>query len=322
MKKLTYPLLYLLAITFVACTKDIEVKLPAVEQQIVVEGSIEQGSFPLIILTRSQGYYDPINAGTFSNLFVSGAKVQIVVNEKDTVLLDQLCSADLPDSLKGAAAELLNLPIENSLVNICIYFSADSRLLGKKGNQYELLVDADGKKLKSTTFIPNPIPLDSLYFKVDGNMDSLGFIYASVKDPAVDRNNYRWFAQRINPYNYGKNKGEMKDAQYIAPFGSVFNDEFVDGQKIEFGFNRGRISGSEEEDDLNIERGYYKRGDTIAVKFTSIDKGVYEYYLTYYNSLGNSGSPFATPANVKSNVSGGLGIWAGYGVYLDTLVVK
>ena len=85
-------------------------------------------------------------------------------------------------------------------------------------------------------------------------------------------------------------------------------------------YNRGSVPGSDKSDDLSIEAGYYKEGDTIAVKFCSIDKDVFTYYRTYYTAIGNTGSPFATPTNIKTNVVGGLGVWAGYGVSIDTLV--
>lgn len=317
-KSLLYSCFALLLLA-VACEKEVEIDIPVTEQSIVVEGSIEEGGFPRVILSKSLPYYSPINEKTLANLFVNNAEVRIVVNG-DTILLDKLCLSDVPDSLVDEVSALLNLP--PGFDQFCIYLSFDPRVLGKSNTNYELIVDAEGKHLTANTFIPKAIPLDSLWFKQDGNMDSLGFIFAQLSDPAVVGNAYRWYAQRINSYNYGPDAGNPKDADFIAPFNSAFDDEFFNGKSFPFAYNRGTASGSTKSDDVGIEGGYFKRGDTVVVKFTTIDYNVYQHFRSYYNSIGSSGSPFASPANVKSTIQGGLGIWAGYGVSLDTLTIK
>ena len=44
---------------FTACTKDITVDLPDYPEQLVVEGTIEPGVPPIVILTRTQSYFAP-----------------------------------------------------------------------------------------------------------------------------------------------------------------------------------------------------------------------------------------------------------------------
>ena len=71
------------------------------------------------------------------------------------------------------------------------------------------------------------------------------------------------------------------------------------------------------------ERGYFKKGDTIAVKFCAIDQNVFKFVLESENQVSSTGSPFASPSNVTSNISNGaLGIWAGYGATFDTLIAQ
>ena len=43
------------------------------QDKLVVEGVIEPGYPPYLILTRNQGYFDPIDANTYNNLFVTDA---------------------------------------------------------------------------------------------------------------------------------------------------------------------------------------------------------------------------------------------------------
>lgn len=69
--------------------------------------------------------------------------------------------------------------------------------------------------------------------------------------------------------------------------------------------------------------GFFKVGDTIAVKFLSIGRKEYDFYTTYDNNVGSTGDIFSTPADGKGvSIDGGLGIWAGRGVYMDTVVCR
>ena len=64
-----------LIITFIffSCQEEITLDLPQAEEKLVVEGAIEPGFPPYIILTKNQGYFDPININTYNNLFVNNA---------------------------------------------------------------------------------------------------------------------------------------------------------------------------------------------------------------------------------------------------------
>ncbi len=311
-------ILILLTLGLTSCEKTIDLNLPEEEPLIVIDGSIEVGQPPLVFVTRSLNYFEPFSLEYFAETIINDAEVKMV-NNGDTVLLQPLCSASLPDSLRPLVGELIGLPISDEF-DICVYTDLTFSNLGAPGNSYELLVNARGNSLKSITTIPEPILLDSLEFRVNGERDSLGFVYAFFSEPATPGNCYRWWGQRINTYKHGELKGQIKDFDYIAPFNSVFNDELVNGREFEFGYNRGVRPGSQKEDDQNVERGYYKVGDTINIKFATIDKDVYQYYRTFYLNLSNSGSPFATPTDVITNIEGGLGVWAGYGTSFYTVI--
>lgn len=314
--------LLILSILLLSCEKEIDIEVPQGPSKIVVEGQIEQGSGPIIILTRSQAFFDPVDLDAVANNIISDAEVKIVVNDNDTVIIPAVCTGSLPDSVKQRLAEQSGLDFLASDADICVYTSLDPRVRGFIGNSYQLFVNANGERVSARTVIPPSIPLDSIWYKKEGTRDTLGFVWSKLSDPAGKYNAYRWFAKRISTYQSGPNKGEMKDPIFVAPFGSAFEDEFFDGLQFDFVFNRGVIPGSDKEDDKSTEAGFFKEGDTIAVKFTTIDRDVYQYFKTYYTAVGNTGSPFAAPTNIKTNISGGLGIWAGYGVSHDTLVAK
>ncbi|MBL7983539.1 MAG: hypothetical protein JNM91_01010 [Flavobacteriales bacterium] len=47
-----------------------------------------------------------------------------------------------------------------------------------------------------------------------------------------------------------------------------------------------------------------------------------DFYITYDNTVASQGDIFSTPANARGNISGGLGIWAGWAAYYDTLACE
>jgi hypothetical protein len=318
-----------LVMVLVGCEKDITIDLPQAETKIVVQGSIEPGQPPIVILTYSSGYFDPADLNAIANSYVQDATVKMI-HGTDTIPLDMYCTASLTPEQLLLASQLLGLPPEAVVaLNICLYTALTPQAFGVAGETYSLLVDKDEHHLHAVTKVNFPIPLDSLWFaSPSGNpLDSLGFIYGNMTDPDSLGNAYRWAAKRISHYPQWITKdiylrGQQKDLVFTNPLPSVFDDEFFNGLTFEFSYYRGQIPFSDKFDDRKEERGFYKRGDTVVVRGCSIDMNVYKFFKSYEDQLANQGSPFALPSNVKSNVQGGLGVWAGYGAYYDTLVCE
>ena len=66
-----------IAILLVSCEKDVDIKLEDGQERLVVEGSIETGQPPFILLTKSIGYFAKIDLNTLQNSFVHGAEVTL-----------------------------------------------------------------------------------------------------------------------------------------------------------------------------------------------------------------------------------------------------
>ena len=309
------------AALFVGCEKEITVELPDTPEQLVVEGVVEPGLPPYVILTRTQGYFDPFDQNSIANSFVRGALV--TVDDGDgPIALTELCSTAIPDSLRALFSELTGIdPALVSNVDICVYSTQDQSVWGEVGRTYRLRVEAEGKILTSETTIPNPVPLDSVWFELAlqrPDDDSLGYAWGTLTDPDTMGNHYRWMARRISR----DEEGNVEDPTFISPLGNTFQDKYVNGLTFDFSFIRGRQFYSEQEEDNNEEAGFFKVGDTIAVKFLSIGFDEHEFYTSYDENVGSSGDLFSTPVNAKSNIVGGLGIWAGWGVYADTIICQ
>lgn len=299
------------------CEKEITVKLPETEPKVVVEGSIETGQAPLVFLTRTQSYFAPTSVASIAATFISDAKVWVNGDS-----LTRVCSSLIPDSLieqvaasTGIAASILRA------ANICAWTKLDGSLVGVEGQTYDLRVEALGKVITSRTTIPQGVALDSAWFKLANqrpNDDTLGFIWARLTDPDTVGNAFRWFARRTN----AGPDGQPKDSRYLAPLFSVFNDRYINGLSFDFNYNRGSVPFSTAEDDTNEERGYFKVGDTVSVKFTSIGQAEYRFFDSFANNVSSQGDVFSNPSNVRTNINGGLGIWAGYATRFRTVVCQ
>lgn len=271
-----------------SCERDITVNLPQAEVEIVVEGYIVSGQKPTVHVTRSAPYFSPIDSASLISYLVRDA----IVTVSD-----------------GSVTDTLDETFDLSLSNPFVYVARN--LVGENGKNYFLTVKADGKTLTAITQIPYAVPLDSVWFKIDGNKDSLGYAWAHLTDPDTLGNGYRWFAKRLG-----------KDDDFIPPNGSVFDDKFINGKSFDFGYNRGEVPNSDAIDDINEESGYFKRGDTIAVKFCTIDRGHFIFWRSVETQASNNGNPFGSPAPIEGNIQGGLGIWGGYGVSYDTIYAQ
>jgi hypothetical protein len=274
---------------FPSCEEDLNVNLPASAKKIVIEGSIENGKVAEVMITKNVPLFSSVGSLSISDYLVTDAKVYVsngIITDTLTLSIDTASS--LPLVYKG------------------------STIFGMPGQTYYLTVLADGNTLTSTTTIPSPVALDSVWWKPQPPEDSLGFAWAHLSEPAGSGNSYRWYAKR-----------PTKDRRFIAPFGATFDDKFVDGKGFDFAYTKGydpTDTANSREHDSEKERDYYKFGDTIIVKFCTIDKATKDFYTTFETAEGNNGNPFASPVTILSNINGGgLGVWAGFGVTYDTI---
>ncbi len=294
MKNIIYVFVLLFSFAISGCEKNVTVVIPASSTEIVVEGYIEPGKSPIVLLTRSLPFFGEINVNNIFQNTVTGA----IVIVDDGIQEDTL----------------------TQFGNFGIYTS--STMLGQIGRTYSLKVIAGDQTVSAVTTLPPAIPFDSLWWKVDGTRDSLGFLWAHLTDPDTLGNSYRIFMQRINHYTYGQELGKQKDSTFTTPPGSVFEDRYINGKSFDISFPRGSFQNSTKEEDDNKERLLYKRGDTIVVKFCTIDRAHFEFWRTEESQISSNGNPFGSPQPVHSNIVGGLGIWGGYTPTYDTVIAR
>ncbi len=275
----------LLLLMLYSCRKDIKVKLPEYKEKLVVEASIEPGQTAQVLLSVTAPYFGNVDLSDPTKFFVKNAFVTV----SDGLQTDTL------------------FPLDPNLG----YLFVGTKVFGQIGKNYNLTIKVNDKTYTSSTTILQPIALDSLFYK--GEKDSLGFCWAHLSDPAGLGNCYRWFAKRLH-----------KDVFFAAPFSSAFDDKFVDGKSFDFGYDRPAQPNQQQQNEDDPNRGYYKLGDTVVVKFCTIGNNEYSFWRTYYSNLSSNGNPFSAPSNLQSNIQGGdvIGAFTGYSPSFDTIIIK
>lgn len=273
-----------------SCERDITIDIPVEGNFIVVEGIIEAGEAPKILITRNTGFFDPmpVDMEDFIEKFiVRDAKVQV------------------SDGTNTYELQFVINPFQYPYV----YYTT-SEFTGEINRTYTLTVEAGGKQLHSVTTIPPPIAIDSSWFGLnifDTEEDSLGFVFLRITDPDTIGNGFRLYSKKSN------------SPEYFPVSGSALNDQFVNGRTFEFFAQQSqRPFGTA--DTFIRENYYYTLGDTIHLKFCSMGWREVEFYNTFEAAKSTNGNPFASPVMIKSNIEGGMGVWCGLSSFKDTVI--
>jgi hypothetical protein len=257
--------------------------------------------------------YAPTDFLAFLGSFISDA--QVSVNDGNmTVVLDAMSPADLPLSSKERLAEMLRIELDEvSFLPIKVYSTTNAAITGQLGKSYTLAITYQGKNYSGTTSLLPPVSLDNVYWKPDEFFTDYGICWARLSDPANEKNAYKWEVKLITP----QSNGTPKDNIFRSGSDPHFGDEYFDGLTFEFDTRYPKKDTTYPED----YKKHYKLGDIVVIKLSRIDRYVYDFFDKRSAQQESSSSPFATPVNLPSNLSGGaLGIWAGYAPYFDTLI--
>ncbi len=315
---LLLPILFFLS----SCEEEFTLDVGTPEIEIVVEGHIEAAEEPAVplppyvILTRTIPFRSSITAEEISNLFVHDAFVTVSDGET-TVELTEACWEDIPDELKSVVVELLPEELDTIPVNVCIYLDPNFALFGEIGKTYDLVVEADGKRLTSSTTIPPHTLIDSLEFiPAPGDFGEEYFeLRGFMTDPEEYADFYRYFTSTNGSF-------------LSAAFSSVVDDKFFNGQSFEFPLARtdakfGTSFDSQnppDPDDFRVN-GLFREGDEVIVKWINIDEDHFRFWETLEFNIINQG-PFGSYTRISSNIEGGVGIWGGQSASYYSITVE
>lgn len=273
MKKIL--LLILLIIFALSCSTD---DIIEAEPQLVVEGWIDAGGYPVVILTTTvpikRGYqsFDSLN-----DCLVKYARVTVSDGENEVILTGRADSDYYPP-----------------------YIYTTSQMKGVAGNRYSLLVEYGDFVAGAETTIPEPVELDSLVITpVDDNEKYS--ITAHFTDDASEKNYYKFFAFASNDLPTGS-------VPYSSSYMGLVDDNGATSN-IRVPVYRGRSLEHWEDYDP-----YFAYNENVKIKFAHIDSVSYDFWKDYEEMLSLSRNPFfSLKENIHSNIKGGLGYWCGYG---------
>jgi hypothetical protein len=315
MNKIVYLPAFIVFLLTQACTKEVVLELPPFQQKIVVDGRIETGLPPLVILTKTQDLYGPTDFGALAGSFVNNAIIT-VSDGTSSIVLTEICANTIDPDLLPLVSELLGIEPDVILaLNFCAYVGLDPNFVGQVGKTYSLNISLGDQVFTSETTL-NPVPVvDSLYFKIEPNFTEHGFGWCVLNDNPNTYNGYFFQMRRIHL----NSQGEPADAFFQSSISSAFDDTFFNGLTFKFGF--GNIGSRRDEDTPSEFRGYFKTNDTVVIKFSSLDFPTFKFHELKYIQMSSGASPFASPTYIPTNIEGGaIGCWAGFSPRYDTLI--
>lgn len=294
MRNTLYIIIALIAtLLFPSCEKEVKLDLGPPTPKLVVEGSIESNGYPFVQLTKSVGFFGRVDVQTLLNSFVHDAKVTV------------------SDGSRTVQLKEYTLSIDSFNISAYTIDTSDASSLGFRGEvgrSYDLKVEVDGKTYTSTTTIQPLSSIDSIYSIPpkegipDDEPDAMS-IYVRYTDPPAIGNRVRNFVS-------------INGSLYQPPFFSVYDDNIINGGTIDF-----EISPGVDKQDTG-RAVYFTKGDTVDLKWCSIDNATYNFFNTLEFGISSTGNPFAAPVQVLSNISNGaLGVWAGYGVRYYRIII-
>lgn len=189
------------------------------------------------------------------------------------------------------------------------YIYTTSKLKGEVGKTYHLKVEYSGRTVTALATIPAPKPLE--YIKINESRsngaqdDGRYFLTGGLKDDRTTKDYYKVFT-----------KVHQKDSIFVSSFLGLTDDTILGEGIEEIPINRG--SGVQTTNKDN----YYRSGDIVHIRFCTLDKIAWEYWSDFEEIQSLSRNPFfPISTDIRSNISGGLGYWAGYGATYYTISI-
>lgn len=274
-------LLIVLILSLIAFWGCHDAELPVYAPEIVVEGWIENDRYPIVILTSTV----PVN--------------ESIKDSSD--LADHIIRWGKVTVSDGEKEVVLAGKKDNRYFPPYIYTT--SRIKGEIGKTYDLKVEYSGRTVTASTSIPQAASLE--YIKSRKAENGKYYLTAGLKDNKSTKDYYKVFT-----------KVRMKDSTYVSAFLGLTDDAILgeDIEEIPINKGRGSLSGDDEQ--------YFRLHDIVDIKFCTLDRKSWEYWSDFEEIQSLSRNPFfPITTDIRSNIIGGLGYWAGYGSTYYTISI-
>ena len=273
-----------------SCEKNINFKLKVVPDVLVVDASIENSKWPIVVLSKSFDFFAKITPQSLDSSFVHDADVFISTGNQIQKLREY--------SISSGGFEIFYYSVDTS--------NLSSAFAGQYNTTYNLKVVTSGKEYTATTTIPAfTKEIDSLWWKPAPFTTDTSEVVVMVRltDPPGLGNYIRYYTKTNN-------------SSFLPGLQSVFDDQLIDGTTYDLKLD----PGVDRNNPVAYDKNFFHRGDNVTLKLSNINRNTYQFWLTMEFAYQSIGNPFASPNKVLGNISnGGLGAFCGYASGFKTI---
>jgi len=290
-----YPLYYLvipllIAFILVSCQKEINIKSMNYDKKLVIEGYIENGQVPIVMISRSVPYFDKITLNTLmTDVLVTDAVVTVTSSDGDSEQLQLGLCDDSP---------------------VYVAYTGNT-LRGEVGKKYHLKVEWKGKTYTAETSIVTPPQIDSIWLHSLGTDDTTRIIRTTATD---DPNSRDYYIFQVKVHNR-----KWHDNAWVCSSPISIDDATFNGMTLNYDIIRAapstiftaNLNDTERRDRLRYE---YIPGDTIYTRSCKIDEESFQFWSAMNFEILIGSNPFMSSAPVPCNIHGEnvLGNWCGF----------
>ena len=281
-------LLFAILQIFISCSSDYEEDYTPT---IVVEGWIDEGEPPYVILSRnvptSQDWQDVDN---LTDYIVRWAKVTISDGTQEVILTGMTDQDYFPP-----------------------YIYTTNKMVGEIGKTYTLTVEYDDFHATAETTVPTSVPIDSVSVERISGDDRYVSIKLHFTDPDPSQTNYYKVSTIRN----------CESTQYTASYFSLFSDQTMTFYGPQHNHGIIPVTQNQNYRHANSEyTSYFEISDTVQIKFAHLSQSEYNFWEEAENMNNFSRNMFFSYfKNLPSNINGGMGYFHGYGASKTSFII-
>ena len=252
-----------------------DVELPISDPVLVVDGWIENGKNPIVLVTTSVPVRDTLgDEEDLKKYVVTWTKVTVSDGEREVTLTGMKNDDYYPP-----------------------YIYTTSSLIGEPGKTYTLKVEEyNGRGVTAETTIPEPVPLENLKVRRSTNEKDKYYLTGELRDNPETKDYYKVFIKK-----------SRKDSIYLPSFLGLIDDEILNNEVDEIAINNAVNIIEQNQGTL------FSADDFIFVRFSTINEAAHNYWSDFDNVTMSQNPLFPASSRIRSNIIGGLGHWTGYG---------
>ncbi len=315
MNKILVLSIFVLSVCLFSCEKKLDIDIPDSEKHIVLNGIITNDSLIYVNVTKSKSVLsnekvkmlDDANVKLFGNdLFIEN-----LTNIGNGVFISSI-TPEIGVKYK-VTADYLNLQSvksEITLKNPEKIISIDT-ILEIKSYLAEYGDDFTDYSMKFKIKIKDNVNENNYYFI---SLMKKEPIYNFDQQPPVIigyNDTYLYFDTNDPSF-----KGFINSYSLNGMFGKVFSDELFNGSEYIININSSILNQNSYNND------YSSVTPLLVVRLLTVNQDIYRYITSFNLNQQSEDDPFSQPVQIFSNVEKGLGLFSGYTMDVDTLLVE